>query len=379
MQIPLLQASYLLFRPFSKPETKRWFVGVDEIASMVFSIAKSVPGSFSVSFHSHRFYKFKYSLGFPSFMNQHLVSVIAMVAGPIILGWAAPRAKGIIYVGSKGFLFGARDGRKREFEWLRKRGVAVVCYFTGSEIRSLKLTMEFENRTGVATIAGRVLEARPDLNIDAYEKPRKVLATAADDHANLIFNAKLDQISYIKRETLPFRYFYPDEDFKFLTDKFSNSSPWRVLHAPSEPLQKGTRYVREAVRCLQSEGYEFEYIELNGAPHSMVIEQLVTSQVVLNEFFAFLPGVFGIEALAHTCALLTSADQTMESDLPEGSNAAWIPTRHHQIADHLRLALDDPLETLEKAIRGYEWAQRHASMSAAGSELRRLLRGVAGS
>ena len=36
-------------------------------------------------------------------------------------------------------------------------------------------------------------------------------------------------------------------------------------------------------------------------------------RIVLNGFYALMPGVFGIEAMANYCALMTAADETIES------------------------------------------------------------------
>lgn len=372
-QLACLEISYRVCKVFTWYRPRFWVVGVDEIASMVANIARVLPGSYSVAFHRHPFYSLSYSFGFPLFVGTRLETLLRVVWGPFLLGFLASRAIGVIYVGAGGFLLRFQDGRRREFEWLRRRGLKIVCYFTGADVRSLRLMKEFEDRTGVKTIGGRVLKMTPELDGDSYEISRQTTAEVAGQHADLIFNARVDQMSYLPTDTLPFRYFYPDENFQFLPDKFLESSPWRVLHAPSNPFLKGTDYVREAVRQLKDEGYCFEYIELIGVPHLALISELARAQIVLNEFFALLPGVFGIEALAHTCALLTSADETVEIDLPPGSNDAWLPTDCTQITENLRRMLDNPAEARDQALRGFEWAQLYASASGSGAELREYL------
>ena len=340
---------------------------------MVASISKALPGSFSVSFRKHPFYDFNYSFQLPSILGPRTGAWLSILLGPFLLGFLASRALGIVYVGEQGFLLRTENGRHMEFEWVKNKRLAIVCFFTGSDIRSLWLMKEFEKLTNLSTLGGRMLATYPEFDNEDYDREQRMRASVADRFADLIYNSKVDQMSYLESDTLPTSYFYPDEGFRFLPEKFFAENLWRVVHAPSNPSLKGTEYVREAVSRLKDEGYSFEYVELIDVPHDEVLLELARAQIVLNEFFAFVPGVFGIEALANTCALITSADATVETDLPADSNSAWLPTKHNQIVDHLRLLLDNRAFASAQAIRGYEWALEWASQSKSGARLQRQL------
>lgn len=370
----LLIFTYLFSKPFSSKHEKIWIVGVDDIASMVYSIGNAIPNSFTVSFRTPVFYSTsKYSFSFPSWMGPKIQTMLGSLVGPILLGFLTSRAIGFIYLGSAGFLLKASDHRKFEFAWLKSKGKKIVCYFTGTDIRSPKLMLRFEKQTGLKTLGGRISEINPKVLEPEYEIQKQEIAKVADDYANLIFNARIDQMSYLKSKTLPFAYFYPDNQFQLLPDKFNDDVPVRVLHSPSSPYLKGTEYVREAVNDLLSEGYDFEYVELIEANHSLVIAELGKSQIVLNEFFSFVPGVFGVEAMAHTCALITSADENIETDLPPGSNKAWICSSHLEIKNNLRKLLEDREFAKMTAISGYKWAVQWASESSSGRSLNEVL------
>lgn len=366
----LLVLTYFFSKPFSSKHQKSWIVGVDDIASMVYSIGNAIPNSFTVSFRTPVFYSTsKYSFSFPRWMGPKVQTMLGSFVGPILLGYLSSRSIGFIYLGSAGFLLKASDYRKFEFEWLKSKGKKIVCYFTGTDIRSPKLMLRFEEQTGLKTLGGRISEINPNVLTPEYEIQKQEIAKVADGYANLIFNARIDQMSYLKSNTLPFSYFYPDNQFQFLPDKFNDDVPLRVLHSPSSPYLKGTEYVRQAVNDLISEGYEFEYVELIDANHSLVITELGKSQIVLNEFFSFVPGVFGVEAMAHTCALITSADEQIETDLPPGSNNAWVRSTHLEIKNNLRKLLDDREFAKMIAISGYQWSQKWASESSSGRAL----------
>ena len=103
-----------------------------------------------------------------------------------------------------------------------------------------------------------------------------------------------------------------------------------------------------------------------GESNSVVLKELRSAHIVLNQFYAFVPGLFGVEAMASHCALLTSADRAIEPTLPEGANDAWIVTKYWEIYENLKLLLDNRAELKSVADRGYDWAYKNcrASVSA---------------
>jgi hypothetical protein len=202
---------------------------------------------------------------------------------------------------------------------------------------------------------------------------RMKLAASADDYADHIFNAPVDQISYLRREVHPFIYFYPDSGFKRNDDKFAEIVRVKVVHGPSSPLIKGTPLVRAAIKKLQMEGYDFEYKELIGVSNLVMLEALVDAHVVLNEFYAFVPGLFGVEAMASHCALMTSADDRIETVLPCGANDAWMVTEYWNIYDNLKQLLNNHALIKQYADAGFKWASDHCSYQKSADRLKALL------
>ena len=131
--------------------------------------------------------------------------------------------------------------------------------------------------------------------------------------------------------------------------------------------------MRAAISRLRREGFKFTYVELIGVPNQVVLEELRSAHIALNEFYAFVPGLFGVEAMAAHCALLTAADEDIEPDLPRGSNNAWLVTRPYEIYDHLKLLLGNPELMKRYADSGFEWATRYAAQSQSSQRLREIL------
>ena len=127
--------------------------------------------------------------------------------------------------------------------------------------------------------------------------------------------------------------------------------------------------MRAAVKKLQEDGYDFEYKELIDVPNQQVLSELRDSHVVLNQFYAFAPGVFGIEAMANHCAVLMSADFNIETELPQSAKGAWLITGYWQIYDNLKFLLDHPSEIKKFADTGYEFALNNYSYENASESI----------
>jgi glycosyltransferase involved in cell wall biosynthesis len=343
-----------------------WVVGVEEIASMVRQLAAVIPGSYSVSLYPHPFYAGGYDLerrGRAGLFDR-------LLWRPLLLGWLAGRADGFLYVGKRGFL--ARAGRAPEFEFLKRHGVAIVCYFTGNDIRAPLELERFEKETGVATLGARYRRVNAMMVSPEYDAAQRVTAADADRFADAVFTARVDQLGHLTRPTEPFLYLLGDDAFGDDRTPLEQRLPV-LLHAPSSPVIKGTDLVRAAVAQLREEGYEFEYVELTGVAHDEVRAAVRRADIVLNQFYALMPGVFGVEALAAGCAVLMSADPEVETDLPPGSRDAWLVTRPDDVTDHLRALLDDPSLVAAYGERGRAWARTWAAASRTGAFLRDVL------
>ncbi len=376
VQKVLLHVSYTCTRATVRHRTIRWVVGPAEIAAMAHRIAGLIPGSHSAVIVENRYFSFRYDSRIPAIRNPTLRAIVAGLLGPIILGRLVARARGFLYLGDLGFLTYARDGRAYEFEFVTRRGRALVCYFVGSDIRSPARMRELEGVTGLQNIGTHLGRVDPIFDTPEYDEQRRVTARVAETYADAIFSATVDQSSYLERPTHPITYFFPDDEFFADRGKFADLSRPVIVHAPTSPEIKGTEHVHAAIARLEADGYDFEYVELIGVPNSVVRSELRRAHIVLNQFYAYIPGVFGIEALASLCAVLMSADETIEPDLPPGSNEAWLVTRYDNIEERLRSLLDHPERIEPLAVRGQEWAREHVGFASAGPRLRRILDSV---
>lgn len=373
-----LMLSYQVHRLLRRKHATRpisWVVGPDECASMVRQISAAIPDSYSVNFTEEFVYDYSYDFRFRTKPGSRWRWWEFKLRAPIELGRLMNHAVGFIYVGSTGFLMTDTDNREFEFAYLTKKGLPIVCYWCGSDIRSTKLMHELERQTGQPNISTYIGERNPLFESASWDDLKRSTAEVASRYATAMFSNTVDHLSYLTKGTEPFLYFLPDEPLPN-PGKFDDLSKIVVVHATTAPSIKGTPLVRAAVAQLRQEGYDFEYVELIGVTNAVVKHELSRAHIAMNQFYGFSPAVFGVEALAAGCAVMMSSDEFVESDLPAGSNECWVVTKHHEVYSNLKALLDDPSQLAPIASRGRAWAEQYASRAKAGAILQATLDSV---
>jgi glycosyltransferase involved in cell wall biosynthesis len=174
----------------------------------------------------------------------------------------------------------------RDVPFLKKAGKRVVFHFRGCDIRMRALSLarpvsacldcpapcrpdplKEELREAAWRLADRVLVATPDL---LESVPRAELVTQAID---------LDEWP-----ELPVRV-QPRERIV-------------ILHAPSDPVIKGTVYVERAIAALQAAGYPVELRLLQRRPHSEIRKAFDEADIVIDQLLLGWYANFAIEAMA---------------------------------------------------------------------------------
>jgi len=354
-----------------KNKNDSWVVVGVETAAMLKNISQALPQAISVNFKPHRFYDFKYN--HQIYTTNKLSRLKNDFISALLLGYLMSRYNRFLYIGEASFLIKNKDGRAKEFALLKSKDKMLACYFLGSEIRSFNLLGEYAKQNNIDVLTTYQSISQPGINSEKKERLRKKLAKTANKYADFIFNPAMDQMTYIDRKTHPMIYFLGHDAFYQGLNKFDELKEIIILHGPSSPLIKGTPLVRAAIKKLQEEGYRFKYLEMIEVSHSELLDALQSAHIVLNQFYAFLPGVFGMEAMASSCVLLTSADETIETSLDEGANEAWIVTPYWNIYDNLKMLLDNPDLMKPQAKAGYDWALKNCSYDAGAKKLNHIV------
>lgn len=339
-----------LYFKFVTNKKQTFVIGVDEIANSTYFLKKILgPSAVSVNFRRNKYYKNnQYDYNFKT-SNNVIIYVLKIFYGPYLLAKLSNQSDVFIYFWWTGFC----QDREMDYKFLKFKNKKIICIFLGTDIRSHKLRIEYHDKHALDTSSNYQLE-----NLDFRESENRVkrVAKLADKYANLIFSHPKDQISYLKRPVVRNSYRLSDEYFTCNKKKFLDLDFIKIVHAPSSPIPKGTQLVRAAIKKLTLEGYSIEYIELINKPNGEVLNALERSHIVLNQFYAFAPGVFGIEAMAKCNAVLMSADY---EGMPDGAENAWIMTKYWEVYDKLKYLLDNPSLLQKYAESGYEFVKNN--------------------
>lgn len=328
---------------------KKFIIGTHEIAKNIYSLGILFYNSATVCLSENKYYKLKYNYSL-KFKNKFIKFICRFFYGPILLGYLINKADIFLYVWCDGFLY----HRDYEFKFLKLKKKKIICFFCGDDIRSLKLTISYMKNLNL-DCSEDYYEGEFD---EKYDSEKKNIAFSADTYADLIFSSQLASISYLKSKQHFFRLSCDKEIFNKNPKKFDNIKI-KILHAPSNKIYKGTQLIRAAIKKLQIEGYNFNYVELQNESNDVVLDHLRSTHIVLNQFYSFAPGLFGVEAMANNCAVLMSADPKLYESTPNGSENAWLITRYWEVYDNIKYLLKNPGRIKFYADNGYEFALKH--------------------
>jgi hypothetical protein len=359
LQIIILIMSDLLFIFFKKKKYNAVF-GVTEVAGFLSKFGAMDNSYFTVSLYNDNYFDCSYS--FKNTKNRVLRRLFILFYAPFLLGSLINKSEVFFYLYSYGFLIDPSKSRFFEFMYLKFRKKKIINYYLGSDIRSIKMLYLYGLQIGYDTIATYTRYSKYDIN-DEITKSK--LAKSSDKFADVIFTFKVDQMSYIKSKTYPGFYILDQFDYNYTPSKFLNvmNNPIKVIHAPTNPLIKGTQVIRATIKKLQVEGYFIDYIELFETSNSFVIKAMSNAHIGINQLYSFVPSVFGIECMANRVALITAADEKIEEDLPIGSNEAWVVTGYWNLYDQLKYLLDNPTKIEEQANKGFDFVKSNYDMN----------------
>ena len=363
IQITLLLVSYYVFNIFRVKKIKdSWIISGVEIANMLKSLSILLEPAITVCFRKNNFYNNNYN-----FNKEYKSKICNILFYPLLLGYLSANYNKFWYIWSKSYL----KNRDDEFKFLKKRKKLIISMFLGSEIRSPYLLKSYIDKNQIDHYINYIQDkTSTDIN---KENKLKELCSISEKYSKIVFSFKYCQMSYLQKisEFLP--YIIENDNFYSNQEKFSDLSTVRILHAPSSPVIKGTQLVRAAIKKLILLGYKIDYIELQNVNHDIVKKELKKSHIVLNQFYSFLPGMFGVEAMASNCAVLMSADPMIETVLPNDIENAWLITKYWEIFDNIKYLLDNKNEIKVYAKNGFEYSNKHFNKDAVKKQLKMIL------
>ncbi len=291
----------------------------------------------------------------------------SLAARVVALPFLARRYQAVVYVGADTLL---RGGADRAF--VRRAGVRVVTVFCGSDARPPYLNGYWMNPT----------EGAPDLDaIRAATTVTRARVERAERQSDYVVNhpasAQFHSSAYIDWTVMGM----PSPDVASADREpapTGAAGPVRILHAPSDPVHKGSEQIRAAVAELKTRGRAIDYLEISGLSHAAVLAELRSADVVVDELYsdALLAGLATEAAHLGRAVLILGYAGELVGRLAERVGA---PADHYcdpaELVDRLQTLVDDAGLRRDLSERLYEFVSTSWAPTAIAERYGRLIDG----
>ena len=174
----------------------------------------------------------------------------------------------------------------RDVPYLKKAGKRIVFHFRGCDIRMRGLSL--------ARPLSTCLDCPAPCRPDAMKEQLRDAAWQLADH---VFVVSPDLLESVPGAELVVQAIDLDE-WPELPPPARAGEKIVVLHAPSDPIIKGTVYLERAITALQAAGYPVELRLLQRRPHSEIRRAFAEADIVVDQLLFGWYGNFSIEAMA---------------------------------------------------------------------------------
>ena len=231
-------------------------------------------------------------------------------------------------------------------KWLGKH---VVIVFWGSDVRYIDAFEKQMQSMGVLDEYEPFIRGVRTLGEESLRvKLNRV--RMAEKYADLI----LSQPGYAQLQTRP----YMRANIPLDMSMFQYNVPGRkrplIVHAPSNPLIKGTDFIKRTMDELQSEGVEFDFQPVENMPNPELRKLLTSADIVVDELYADTVGVLSTEGMATGNAVLTHYPADF-AGVPKDCPAVNITEKN--LKDILRNVILDVAWRCDLAERGRKFVE----------------------
>jgi glycosyltransferase involved in cell wall biosynthesis len=266
--------------------------------------------------------------------------------------------------------------------WLSKQGKKVFFHFRGSEGRLPSVFNRLSEFSWGNTLKhaspGELEKATASLPFNFSESAQRVFAQRAFAYADDVFVVDPELQTYVPNSRIVPRvvdqklFVKGQETYSKLVGRSgvrkAPGAEFRVLHAPSRSVTKGTDYVVAAVESLQSRFPNLTLDVLEGVSNHEVIDRLQKADLVIDQLRIGWYGVFAAEAMALCRPVVCFIRPDLLHQFPPRSPIIFSDPNN--LARTLDDAISGRIDLDSFATRGYTFAQALHSPMRVGQALR---------
>jgi glycosyltransferase involved in cell wall biosynthesis len=189
----------------------------------------------------------------------------------------------------------------------REAKKAVLMHYWGSEVRMLSIARKWNPYVQVKFSDEDQIKRKLEYLGSMIDH-----CVVADHELYQYVKGYHNNVHFIK-QTIDTDLYRPLEGFKFRKKKPI------VVHAPTSPEIKGTKYIKQAVEQLKHE-YDFEFMLIQNKSHEEARQLYQQADIVLDELLCGSYGILALESMAMGKPLITYINEhvrdTYPSELP---------------------------------------------------------------
>lgn len=129
-----------------------------------------------------------------------------------------------------------------------------------------------------------------------------------------------------------------------------------IVHAPTNPLIKGTSVIERVISELKAEGYSFDFILLHQVPHDQAEEILKNADIIVDQLYVGGFGNLSMEAMAFGKPVCTYLIDDVVRDYPD---LPIVNVTVDTLKEKLIWLIENPAERLRLGKAGRAFAEKH--------------------
>ncbi len=150
------------------------------------------------------------------------------------------------------------------------------------------------------------------------------------------------------------------------------SRPVKIVHAPNHPQFKGTRFLVDAVKDLQRDGYPVELVMVQGASNTEAMEIYKQADIIADQFIIGWHGNFAVEGMALGKPVIAYIRK--QEYLPAGVDCPIVSADPDGLKAALIRLIENPQLRYELGIKGRRYVEQVFSLEQVGARMDKLYR-----
>ncbi len=249
----------------------------------------------------------------------------------------------------------------KDIRLFRKFGKKTMVIFTGCDIRLPDKVAQFkwnpcrECTDEYKNFVGCDLRLKPDL-ISKIENSFDIRVSAEEAAGSL---SKSYTSTLFPVDISAFRYSGTDPHRKL-----------KIIHAPSHPEYKGTKYILEAVEKLKKE-FDFEFSVVKDVKAEELYKEIADSDIVIDQMLVGFYGLLSIESMAMGKPVVCYIRDDIFSSVPE--DFPIINANPDNLYNVLKDILENPVKLKSIGEISGKYAEKHHNSSVIAKQYIELL------